>query len=198
MVRTASTMLELGTTAPDFRLPDLAGQRTGLSDFENAPALLVMFLCSHCPFVKHVERGLATLCEEFERRGVGVVGIASNDADEYPEDGPDGLAEQKRKVGFTFPYLYDETQAVAKAYRAACTPDFFLFDRDRRLVYRGQMDASRPGNDVPVTGDDLRAALDAALSGKAPLAEQRASIGCNIKWKAGNEPDYFSDTTARG
>ncbi len=191
MVRTASTMIELGTQAPEFRLPDTEGKLVSLSDFEEAPALLVMFLCSHCPFVKHIERGLATLCADYSRRGVGIVGISSNDAEEYPEDAPAGLAEQKRAAGFTFPYLYDETQAVASAYRAACTPDFFLFDRERRLVYRGQMDASRPGNELPVTGEDLRAALDAVLEGLPPLEVQRPSLGCNIKWKPGHEPDYF-------
>jgi peroxiredoxin len=197
MVRTASTMLELGTQAPAFRLPDTEGKLVSLSDFEKAPAALVMFLCSHCPFVKHIEQGLAALCDDYARRDLAIVGISSNDAEEYPEDAPAGLAEQKRKAGFAFPYLYDESQAVASAYRAACTPDFFVFDRERRLVYRGQMDASRPGNDVPVTGDDLRAALDAVLAGKPPLAVQRPSLGCNIKWKPGNEPAYFQGSPIR-
>jgi len=191
MVRTASTMLELQTRAPEFRLPDTTGRLIGLSDFDGAPGLLVMFLCRHCPYVKHIERGLAELCAAYQRRGVSIVGISSNDAATHPDDGPAGLAEQQREVGFTFPYLHDETQSVARAYRAACTPDFFLFDGARRLVYRGQMDASRPGNDVPVTGEDLRAALDALLAGQPPLAVQRPSLGCNIKWKPGNEPAYF-------
>ena len=193
MVRTASTMLALGTRAPSFRLPDTAGRVVDSTDFDDAPGLLVMFLCRHCPYVKHVERELARLGAEYERRGVAVVGISSNDAAAHPEDGPASLEQQRREVGFTFPYLVDEDQSVAAAYRAACTPDFFLFDRERRLVYRGQLDASRPGNDLPVTGDDLRAALDRLLDGLPPLEAQRPSLGCNIKWKPGNEPDYFGN-----
>ncbi len=191
MVRTASTMTELGTPAPDFSLPDTDGQRASLVDFAEHKALLVMFICRHCPFVVHVQQQLAALCEEYRQKGVGIVGINSNDVANYPDDSPANMKRQKEQVGFTFPYLFDETQEVAKAYRAACTPDFFLFDAERRLVYRGQMDASRPGNDIPVTGRDLRTALDAVLEDQPQIGEQRPSLGCNIKWKPGNEPDYF-------
>ncbi|HKQ62669.1 MAG TPA: thioredoxin family protein [Candidatus Polarisedimenticolaceae bacterium] len=191
MARTASTMLELGTLAPPFALADTRGNTVTLDEFAGSPALLVMFLCAHCPYVKHVETELGRLCAEYARKGVACVGICSNDADAYPDDAPAGLARQAAACGFTFPYLVDATQAVARDYRAACTPDFFLFDRQRRLVYRGQLDASRPGNDVAVSGSDLRAALDAVLAGRAVSAEQRPSLGCNIKWKPGNEPDYF-------
>lgn len=191
MALTPSTMLKLGTIAPDFALPDSAWNLHRLSDFAGAPALLVMFICNHCPYVKHVAGELARLGKEYQARGVAVVAINSNDAAKYPEDAPDRMAEEVRVRGYTFPYLYDETQAVAKAYAAACTPDFFLFDKDRRLVYRGQLDDSRPGNGIPVTGKDLRAALDAVLAGGKVSASQRPSIGCNIKWKAGNEPEYF-------
>ena len=148
-------------------------------------------MCNHCPYVKHVAAGLAELAKEYQRRGVAVVGINSNDVDAYPDDSPAKMAEEVKLRGYTFPYLYDETQAVAKAYRAACTPDFYVFDRQRKLVYRGQMDSSRPGSDVPVTGEDLRAALDAVLAGQPVSANQKPSLGCNIKWKPGNEPDYF-------
>jgi thiol-disulfide isomerase/thioredoxin len=151
----------------------------------------VAFICKHCPFVKHVRGGFAALAEEYQKRGVAVVAIASNDAQAYPEDGPEGMAAEAREAGYTFPYLFDETQEVAKAHGAACTPDFFLFDRERRLFYRGQMDGSRPGNGVPVTGEDLRAALDAVLEGRPAPEVQRPSLGCNIKWKPGNEPSYF-------
>ena len=191
MVQTASTMLPLGTRAPDFSLPDPSGKPVSLSDFADAPALLVVFLCNHCPYVKHVAAGLAQLAADYQPRGVAVVGINANDVDSYPEDSPAKMAEEVRRRGYTFPYIYDASQDVAKAYSAACTPDFFLFDRDRALVYRGQMDAARPGNNVPVTGEDLRAALDAVLAGQPVSAQQRASLGCNIKWKPGNEPDYF-------
>jgi len=184
-------MLPLGTRAPDFSLPDPSGKPVSLSDFADAPALLVVFLCNHCPYVKHVAAGLAQLAADYQPRGVAVVGINANDVDSYPEDSPAKMAEEVKRRGYTFPYLYDATQEVAKAYSAACTPDFFLFDRDRALVYRGQMDAARPGNNVPVTGEDLRAALDAVLAGQPVSAQQRASLGCNIKWKPGNEPDYF-------
>jgi len=188
MVRTASTMLELGTPAPDFNLPDTEGRVVSLSDFSDRQALLVIFICRHCPFVIHVQERLASLCKTYQGRGAAVVGINSNDVANYPQDSPENMKQQKAEVGFTFPYLFDETQEVAKAYRAACTPDFFVFDGDRRLVYRGQMDGSRPGNDLAVTGDDLRAALDAVLTGQPPLDPQRPSLGCNIKWKPGNEP----------
>jgi peroxiredoxin len=191
MAMTPSTMLPLGTPAPDFMLPDTSGRTVSLRDFRDAPAMLVMFICNHCPFVKHVRQGLAALCKEYQGRGVGIVGISSNDVAAFPDDSPARMAEEARDAGYAFSYLFDESQQVARAYRAACTPDFFLFDRGRRLVYRGQMDASRPGNGLPVTGADLRAALDAVLSGGPVPADQKPSIGCNIKWKAGNEPDYF-------
>jgi peroxiredoxin len=191
MVKTSSTMLPLGTAAPDFSLADPSGKTVALADFSAAPVLLVVFMCNHCPFVKHIADGLAKLVKDYQARGVAAVGINSNDVANYPDDSPATMAAEIRRCGYTFPYLYDETQAVAKAYRAACTPDFFVFDKDRRLVYRGQMDGSRPGNEVAVTGAGLRAALDAALQGQPSLVEQRASIGCNIKWKPGNEPDYF-------
>jgi peroxiredoxin len=193
VARTASTMmLALGTRAPGFELPDTEGRVQRLAAFDVAPALLVAFICNHCPFVKHVRAGFAALAAEYQKRGVAVVAIASNDVQAYPEDGPAGMAAEAREAGYSFPYLFDETQQVAKAYGAACTPDFFLFDRERRLVYRGQMDGSRPGNDVPVTGQDLRRALDAVLEGRPAPAHQRPSLGCNIKWKPGNEPSYFA------
>ena len=191
MVQTPSTMLPLGTVAPPFSLPDADGRIVALSDFSDAKAVLVIFMCNHCPFVVHIREGLVALAKEYQPKGVAVVGISANDADAYPDDAPDKLAEAARRYGFIFPYLYDETQEVAKAYRAACTPDFFLFDDNRKLVYRGQMDGSRPGNDIPVTGEDLRTALDAVLEGHSVATDQKPSIGCNIKWKPGNEPDYF-------
>lgn len=184
-------MLALGTAAPDFSLPDTGGKTVNLADFVGKPALLVIFLCNHCPYVLHVAEQLAALGEEYQGKGVGVVGISSNDVVNYPADGPARMKTEAVRAGYTFPYLYDESQEVAKAYRAACTPDFFLFDRDQKLAYRGQLDASRPGNGVPVTGEDLRAALDAVLSGGVASQEQTPSLGCNIKWKVGNEPDYF-------
>lgn len=191
MVRTASTMLPLGTTAPDFSLPDTAGRTVSLADFQDSPALLVIFMCNHCPYVQHVADGLARLVKEYQQRGVAVVGINSNDTANHPDDSPAKMAEEVRQRGYTFPYLFDETQQVAKAYRAACTPDFFLFDSQRKLVYRGQMDDSRPQSGIPVTGQDLRRGLDAVLGG-APVPEpQKPSLGCNIKWKPGNEPEYF-------
>ena len=191
MVQTPSTMLPLGIVAPPFSLPDTEGRIVALSDFSDRKALLVIFMCNHCPFVVHIREGLVALAKEYQPKGVAVVGISANDADAYPDDAPDKLAEAARRYGFIFPYLYDETQEVAKAYRAACTPDFFLFDDNRKLVYRGQMDGSRPGNDIPVTGEDLRTALDAVLEGHSVATEQKPSIGCNIKWKPGNEPEYF-------
>lgn len=192
MVQTASTMLlPLGAKAPAFELADPSGHVFSLGSFEGSPALLVAFICSHCPFVKHVRAGFASLAAEYQARGVAVAAIASNDAQAYPEDGPEGMAVEAKEAGYTFPYLFDESQEVAKAYGAACTPDFFVFDRKRRLFYRGQMDGSRPGNGVPVTGEDLRAALDAALEGRQAPADQRPSLGCNIKWRPGNEPVYF-------
>ena len=191
MAEPPSTMAPLGMKAPPFRLPDLAGKLASLDDFQQAPALLVAFICNHCPYVKHIRSHFAQLVRDYQARGVAVVGISSNDVESYPDDAPEKMAEEAKTFGYTFPYLYDESQEVAKAYRAACTPDFYLFDRERRLVYRGQYDASRPGNNKPVTGADLRAALDAVLGGGKVPEEQRHSLGCNIKWKRGNEPDYF-------
>jgi peroxiredoxin len=191
MVATNSTMLTLGTKAPAFTLPDAGGRQISLSDFPDALAVVVVFMCNHCPYVRHLRNGLAQLAREYLPRGVGIVGISSNDVSKYPADSPAKMAEEAKSAGYLFPYLYDETQAVAKAYLAACTPDFFVFDQDKVLVYRGQFDDSRPGNGVPVTGKDLRAALDAVLVGKPVDPNQKPSIGCNIKWKPGNEPDYF-------
>jgi len=183
MALTESTMLELGTTAPDFALPDvISGRTVRRDDFRGQKALLVMFICTHCPYVKHIEKGLAQLGADYAGK-LGIVAISSNDAENYPDDSPSGLKKQAQSMGFKFPYLYDESQAVAHAYDAACTPDIYLFNKDFNLVYRGQFDASRPGNGIPVTGKDLRAALDAVLRGENPSADQKASIGCNIKWK---------------
>ena len=191
MVAVNSTMLPLGTPAPDFRLPDTGGKMVARDDFKDAAALLVMFICNHCPFVKHIRDGLAQFARDYQGRELAIVAINSNDMTAYPDDGPEQMAAEKRDAGYVFPYLYDETQAVAKAYRAACTPDFFLFEGGRRLVYRGQFDDSRPGNNLPVTGADLRAAADAVLAGKPVPPAQRPSIGCNIKWKPGAAPEYF-------
>jgi peroxiredoxin len=191
MVAVNSTMLPLGTRAPDFKLPDTAGKMVSPADFKKARALLVIFMCNHCPYVKHIRSGLAQLARDYLPHGVDIVGISSNDVENYPQDGPRKMAEEAKAAGYMFPYLYDETQEVAKAYRAACTPDLYLFDGEQRLAYRGQFDDSRPGNNVPVTGKDLRAALDALLAGKPVPPNQKASIGCNIKWKPGNEPEYF-------
>lgn len=177
-------MLALGTPAPDFDLPDPSGRRYARDDFRDATGLLVMFLCNHCPYVKHIRDGLAAFGRDYRDRGLAIVAINSNDVVGYPEDRPEKMAEEARDAGYVFPYVFDETQEVAHAYEAACTPDFFLFGKDRRLVYRGQFDGSRPANDVPVTGVDLRAAADALLAGREPSAEQRPSLGCNIKWKA--------------
>lgn len=189
MALTPSTMLPLGTSAPAFSLPDTGGKTVYIADFKNSPALLVMFICNHCPYVKHVRSGLAQLVKEYQPKGLAAVGISSNDVQSHPDDSPAKMAVEAKEAGYTFPYLYDESQAVARAYQAACTPDFFLFDREKRLVYRGQLDDSRPGNGIPVTGKDLRSALDAMLAGKPVPALQKPSIGCNIKWKPGNEPD---------
>jgi peroxiredoxin len=191
MARTPSTMLELGTPAPEFSLPDFDGRVHALTDYAGAPALLVAFICSHCPFVQHVRSEFAAMAREYRPRGLAVVAINSNDVEAYPQDGPDGMRAEAVQCGYEFPYLLDASQSVAKAYRAACTPDFFLFDARRRLVYRGQFDDSRPGNGRPVTGADLRAAIDATLAGRAPVAEQQPSLGCNIKWRKGREPDYY-------
>jgi peroxiredoxin len=184
-------MLPLGTLLPDFELADPSGKRWSTRDAVGAKATLVLFICNHCPYVKHVRHELAAIGRDYQSRGVAIVGVSSNDVVKYPDDAPAKMAEEARAAGYTFPYLFDETQAVAKAFRAACTPDLYLFDGARRLVYRGQLDDSRPKNDKPVTGRDLRAALDAVLAGKPVSPEQRPSIGCNIKWKPGNEPDYF-------
>jgi peroxiredoxin len=184
-------MLPLGTKAPDFSLVNVDGRTVSLADFSQAPALLVIFMCNHCPFVKHLADALARFAAEQMEKGVAVVGINSNDVANYPADSPEQMVREAEERGYPFPYLYDETQDVAKAYRAACTPDFFLFDRDRRLAYRGQFDDSRPDNGKPITGADLRAAISSVLAGKKPSDQQRPSIGCNIKWKRGNEPDYF-------
>ena len=185
MALTESTMLKLGTTAPDFALTDVVtGKTVRRDDFRGNKGLLVLFICAHCPYVKHVEKGLAAFGKDYSGKQMGIVAISSNDAETYPEDNPAGLKRQAETHGFSFPYLYDVTQNVARSYKAACTPDIFLFDSDFKLVYRGQFDGSRPGNGVPVTGEDLRAATDAVLAGKKPSPDQRASIGCNIKWKA--------------
>jgi peroxiredoxin len=184
-------MLDLGTLAPDFDLPDPDGTHHRLADFADADALVAMFVCNHCPFVKHLRRGLAEFGRDYADRNVAVVAISSNDIESHPADAPERMREEAAAAGYVFPYLYDASQEVAKAYRAACTPDFYVFDGDRKLVYRGQFDAARPGNAEPVTGSDLRAAVEAILAGRAPDEQQTPSIGCNIKWKPGNEPDYF-------
>ena len=185
MALTPSTMLPLGTSAPAFSLPDATtGKTVSIGDFKNASALVVMFICNHCPYVKHVRSGIAQLVKDYQAKGVAAVGISSNDVESYPDDSPQKMAVEAREAGYTFPYLYDESQAVARSYEAACTPDIFLFDREKRLVYRGQLDDSRPGNGIPVTGKDLRSALDAVLAGKPVATLQKPSIGCNIKWKA--------------
>lgn len=191
MVKTASTMKKLGTPAPDFKLVNVDGRIVGLHDFDEQPALLLMFICNHCPFVKHVADGLTRLAMDYMPKGVAIVGINSNDAATHPHDSPEQMVHEAEARGYPFPYLYDEGQDVAQAYGAACTPDFFLYDKARKLVYRGQLDGSRPSNTIPVTGADLRAALDAVLAGRAPPEQQIPSIGCNIKWRTGNEPQYY-------
>jgi peroxiredoxin len=191
MAAVTSIMLPLGTEAPAFQLPDTQGKTISISDFRDAPALLVVFMCNHCPYVKHIRESLVELVKEYQAKGVAVVAINANDVDAYPDDSPELMARDAETYGYTFPYLYDQTQQVARAYKAACTPDFFLFDRDRRLVYRGQIDSSRPGNDKPLSGEDLRAALEAVLTGGQISPQQKPSMGCNIKWKPGNEPEYF-------
>ena len=192
MALTPSTMLALGTTAPDFSLPDVvSGKPIALKSFAGKRALLVMFICRHCPYVQHVKEELGNLGRDYQRKDVGIVAISANDATNYPDDALDKLKAMAKELEFTFPFCYDASQAVAKAYTAACTPDFFLFDAGRKLVYRGQLDDSRPGNGKPVTGRDLRGALDAVLAGEPVSAEQRPSLGCNIKWKQGGEPAYF-------
>lgn len=191
MVLTPSTMLPLGTKAPDFSLVNVDGRTVSIADFTGKPALLVIFLCNHCPYVKYIADVLARFTGEYLSKGVAVVGINSNDVANYPADSPEQMVAEAESRGYQFPYLYDETQEVAIAYRAACTPDFYLFDGALRLVYRGQFDSSRPDSGIPITGADLRAAIDAVLAGRKPPAEQRPSIGCNIKWKPGGAPDYF-------
>ena len=191
MVSVNSTMLELGTAAPDFALPDPHGTVWHLDQFTDAPATLVAFICNHCPYVKHIGRELGLLTQRWTQRGVAVIAVNSNDVDHYPDDAPDEMVKTARQYGWDFPYLVDTDQQVAKRYRAACTPDFFLFDGEQRLFYRGQFDESRPRNDVPVTGADLDRAVKAALKGDGPPTDQWPSMGCNIKWKPGNEPDYF-------
>ena len=192
MVRTPSTMLPLGTTAPDFSLLNVDGRTVSLADAAGPKGTVVMFICNHCPFVKHVADQLAALGRDVMPLGIGMVAISSNDVSMHPADSPEQMVHEAEDRGYPFPYLYDESQEVAKDYHAACTPDFFLFDASRKLVYRGQLDASRPGNEIPVTGADLRAAIDAVLAGRPVATEQRPSLGCNIKWKPGNEPAYFS------
>ncbi len=192
MAVTPSTMLELGTSAPDFHLGDtVSGKTLSLADFQDAPVLIVAFMCNHCPYVKHLRKNLSVFGRDMQAKGAAMVGISSNDVSTHPQDGPEKMALEAEEAGYTFPYLYDETQDVAKAYRAACTPDFYVFDGQRKLVYRGQFDDSRPGNDLPVNGADLRNAVDAVLEGREVPADQKPSMGCNIKWRPGHEPDYY-------
>jgi thiol-disulfide isomerase/thioredoxin len=190
MVLTPSTMMELGTALPEFRLPDPQKKMVASGDFADAPALLVAFICNHCPYVKHLREGLAQFARDYRESGLAMVAINANDVSNYPDDSPAKMAAEIDEVGYVFPYLYDESQEVAKAFRAACTPEFYLFDGDRRLAYRGQFDDSRPESGRPVTGADLRAAVDAVLAGRPVDPDQTPSIGCNIKWKPGNEPEY--------
>ena len=192
MSATPSTMLELGTKAPEFELPDaVTGDEVSLDDFGKSKALLIIFMCNHCPYVKNIKKELVQLANDYSDQDLGIVAISSNDVENYPEDSPEKMAEDAKQFGYPFPYLYDETQEVAKAYKAACTPDLFLFDEDRKLVYRGQFDNSRPGNDKPVTGNDLREAIDLLLEEGEIVEDQTPSMGCNIKWKPGNKPAYF-------
>lgn len=192
MALTPSTMLPLGTKAPDFSLPDVvSGKTLSLASFKDQKVLVVMFICQHCPFVQHIKDALTQLGRDYQKKPIGMIAISSNDAEKFPDDAPEQLKAMAQQQGFTFPFCYDATQETAKAYTAACTPDFFLFGDNRTLLYRGQLDDSRPDSGKPVTGKDLRAAMDAVLAGKTPSADQRASIGCNIKWKPGNEPEYF-------
>ena len=196
MVKTASTMLPLGTQAPDFSLPNVDGQTVSLSNFSDKRGLMVMFICNHCPFVIHLRSALAAFADDYQAKGLGVVGISANDVSTHADDSPEKMVEEAKTAGYAFPYLYDETQETAKAYKAACTPDFFLFDGNGALVYRGQFDDSRPESGIPVTGADLRAACDAVLAGEAVPEPQKPSIGCNIKWKAGSEPEFFTGKPA--
>lgn len=187
MSATTSTMLELGTEAPEFTLPSVNGGDLSLKYTDHSKGFVLMFICNHCPYVLHIEDKLRELASEYINRGIAFIGISANDVENYPQDSPELMSAKK----YPFPYLYDESQEVAKAYSAACTPDFFVFNKDRKLVYRGQFDDSRPGNEVPVSGKDLRSALDQMLEGKEVSSNQTPSIGCNIKWKPGNAPDYF-------
>lgn len=196
MVKTASTMLPLGTRAPDFSLINVDGKTVSLPDFRGKKGLLVIFMCNHCPFVLHLRSALAKFAAEYQAKGLGVVGINSNDPVTHPDDSAEAMIVEAKAAGYSFPYLFDATQSVAKAYKAACTPDFFLFDQDLTLTYRGQFDDSRPGNGKPITGADLRAACDAVLAHGPLLTVQKPSIGCNIKWKAGGEPEYFTGVSA--
>lgn len=188
MPATPSKMAPLGSKAPFFRLPDPSGKWYSIDDFEGSAVLLVAFICNHCPFVKHIRTSFAEVTSRYKKLGVAVVGINSNDISQFPEDGPEKMAQEAKTHGYEFPYLFDETQEIAKAFGAACTPDFFLYDKERRLVYRGQYDESRPDSGIPVSGKDLVAAMEAVLRGRPVVSEQRASLGCNIKWKTGNEP----------
>lgn len=189
MALTPSNMLPLGTLAPVFQLPDTKGNIVTLEQFSDARLLVVAFICNHCPFVKHIRQGLVDMADAYQAKGVAFAAINSNDVEAYPDDNMSNMIKEVQDAGYSFPYLLDETQAVAKAYDAACTPDFYLFDQDRKLIYRGQMDQSRPGNNIPVTGADLRAAMDTALAGKSVSDQQIPSVGCNIKWKPGNAPN---------
>jgi peroxiredoxin len=195
MARTESTMLDLGVAAPEFSLPEpLTGKLRNLDDFRGNKGLVIVFMCNHCPYVKHIQQGLIDFANDYQQRGIQLVAINSNDVENYPDDAPDKMAEDAKGLAYPFPYLFDEDQSVAKAYQAACTPDLYLFDQDLKLVYRGQFDSSRPRveNPLPVTGEDLRHAADALLAGEEPVLNQIPSLGCNIKWKPGNEPDYFA------
>jgi peroxiredoxin len=192
MALTPSTMLPLGTKLPSFTLPNANGQKVSSADYAGAPAFMVMFICNHCPYVKHVASVIARVTSDFLSKKVAIFGIMSNDIDKYPADGPDRMREEAHLRGYLFPYLLDHDQSVAKAFQAACTPEFYVFDKDQRLVYRGQLDRSRPGNDIPPSGDEVIHALEAVLSGRPVAEEQTPSVGCNIKWRPGNEPQYFS------
>ncbi len=191
MSATLSTMLEIGTKAPSFELPDTDGSKVSLNDLKFDKGVLVMFICNHCPYVKHLNKGLVEFANEYKQKGIECIAISSNDVENYPQDSPDLMKELSEQHNFPFPYLYDETQEVAKAYKAACTPDFFLFDSNLELFYRGQFDDSRPGNGKPVSGNDMRAAANSLIEGEENFESQTPSMGCNIKWKSGNEPEYF-------
>ena len=191
MSATLSTMLEIGTKAPDFKLPNTEGSMVSLNDMKFENGLLVMFICNHCPFVKHLNEALVEFANEYKEKGIECVAISSNDVENYPQDSPELMKKLSDQHQFPYPYLYDESQEVAKAYKAACTPDFFLFDADSKLFYRGQFDDSRPGNGKPITGKDMREATNALIAGESSVEQQKPSMGCNIKWKKGNEPSYF-------